>query len=319
VTTDRPVSRAAVFWSFAAIYVIWGSTYLGIRVVVTSVPPLLGSGTRFLLAGSLLLGWTRWKRIPAPTARQWAYAFLLGALFFLMGNGAISWAETRIPAGLTALLAATSPLFTAVLESGRAGGRRPPLRVLVGILLGLGGVTLLVAPGDFIGGRHADLLGAAAITLGALGWATGSVISHARPLARSPQLATALTMLAGGTLMVASGLLAGEATAFAMSALTPKVIFAWCYLIVFGSLIGFSAFVYLLRVSTPQKVSTSAFVNPLVAVLLGWAILGESVTARTALAGAVILGGVLLIRLGKPTQPKLEDGEAPQPAGRRLP
>ncbi len=317
MSTDRPVSRAAVFWSFAAIYVVWGSTYLAIRVVVTAFPPFLGSGSRFLVAGGLLFAWARWKGVPAPPLRTWRYGFLLGTLFFLMGNGAISWAETRIPSGLTALLAATSPLFTAVFESARSGWQRPPVRILGGILLGLGGVGLLVAPGQFIGGGHADLLGAAAITLGALGWAAGSVTSHARPLHPSPQLSTGVTMIAGGLLMVVLGLLVGEGSALATVALTPKVVFAWAYLIVFGSLLGFSAFIFLLRVSTPQKVSTSAFVNPLVAVLLGWVILGESVTLRTVVAGAVILGAVVLIRMGR--IPGLSKTEPPQPAGRRVP
>ncbi len=317
MSAARPVSRAAVFWSFAAIYIVWGSTYLAIRVVVTSFPPFLGSGSRFLVAGGLLFGWARWRGVAAPPLGTWLYGFGLGALFFLMGNGAISWAETRIPSGLTALLAATSPLFTAVFESARAGWRRPPVRVIAGIMLGLGGVALLVAPGEFIGGGHADLLGAAAITLGALGWAAGSVISHARPLHPSPQLSTGVTMIAGGTLMVVLGLLVGEGGAIGTATLSPKVIFAWCYLISFGSLLGFSAFIFLLRVSTPQKVSTSAFVNPLMAVLLGWIILGESVTPRTIVAGTVILGAVILIRVRK--MPGLSKGEPPQPAGRRLP
>jgi drug/metabolite transporter (DMT)-like permease len=296
VSTDRPGSRAAVFWSFAAIYLVWGSTYLAIRVVVTAAPPLLAAGSRFLLAGGLLYLWARRHGVEAPPARHWRYAFALGGLFFLLGNGGISWAETRIPSGLTALLAATSPLFTAVFESARAGWARPPGRILGGILAGLAGVGLLVAPGDFIGGRHADLLGALAITTAAVGWAGGSVASHARPLHPSPQLATGMTMLGGGTLLVLVGLLVGEGSRITAVAFAPRVLLAWAYLMVLGSLVGFSAFLYLLRVSTPQKVSTSAFVNPLVAVVLGWLILGESIALRTIVAGLVILGAVILIR-----------------------
>lgn len=296
MTTDRPVSRAAVFWSFAAIYIVWGSTYLAIRVVVTSVPPLVQAGARFLLAGGLLYAWARRKGVAPPTAAQWRYAFLLGGGFFLLGNGGISWAETRIPSGLTALLAATSPLWTAVFESARTGWQRPPLRILAGILTGLGGVALLVAPGEFIGGRHADLLGAGVITIAALGWASASVASHARPLHDSPQLATGMTMVAGGVLLVLGAVVTCEVFQVASASFTPAVIFSWLYLVVLGSLVGFSAFLYLLRVSTPQKVSTSAFVNPLVAVFLGWMILGEPISTRTVVAGAVILGAVLLIR-----------------------
>lgn len=293
----QPGNRMAIFWSFAAIYVIWGSTYLAIRVLVAAVPPLLAGGTRFLVAGAILYAWARLRGAPAPERRLWAPAALLGGLFFLVGNGGVSWAETRLPSGLTALLAATSPLFTGVFESARGGWRRPPVRVVLGIVAGLGGVALLVAPGEFIGGGHADLAGAAAITLAAMGWAAGSVASHAVPLHPSPALSTAMKMLTGGALLVGAGLLFGEGNRLSMARITPEAIFAWCYLIVFGSLIGFSAFTYLLRVTTPQRVSTSAFVNPLVAVLLGWAFLGESVSPRTLVAASIIVGGVMLIRL----------------------
>lgn len=294
--SDR-ASRAAVFWSFAAIYVVWGSTYLGIRVMVTTFPPLLAAGSRFIVAGGLLYGWARWRGAPAPERQLWPSALLLGALFFLLGNGGVSWAETRLPSGLTALLAATSPLFTAVFESARGGWRRPPLRVLAGIIAGLGGVTLLIAPGEFIGGAHADLAGAAAITLAALAWAAGSVASHAKPLQASPALATGMKMLSGGVLLILAGLLAGEAGRITPAIFTPKVLLAWSYLVVFGSLIGFSAFTYLLRVTSPQRVSTSAFVNPLVAVGLGWLLLSEPITPRTLLAAAIIVGAVVLIRV----------------------
>jgi drug/metabolite transporter (DMT)-like permease len=293
-------SRAAVFWSFAAIYVLWGSTYLAIRVMVTAFPPFLAAGSRFLVAGAILYGWSRWRGVAAPELRLWPYAALIGGLFFLVGNGGVSWAETRLPSGLTALLAATSPLFTAVFESARGGWRRPAGPVVLGIIAGLGGVALLVAPGEFIGGEHADLAGAAAITLAALAWAAGSVTSHARPLHPSPLLATGMKMLAGGVLLLLAGLLGGEAARLAPEIFSPKVILSWLYLIIFGSLIGFSAFTYLLRVTTPQKVSTSAFVNPLVAVGLGWLLLDEAITPRTLLAAAIIIGAVVLIRVRSP-------------------
>lgn len=294
--TARP-QRALVFWSFAAIYVVWGSTYLAIRLVVGVFPPLLAGGFRFLLAGALLYGWARWRGTPAPDRRLWGPAFLLGSLFFLIGNGGVSWAETRIPSGLTALLAASSPLFTVLYTSARDGWRRPPARVIVGLIAGLGGVALLVAPGEIIGGGHVDLPGAAAITLAAMAWAGGSVLSHAMPLHAAPAMATGMKMLCGGLLLVLAGLLFGEASGLHAGMLTTTAVTAWIYLIVFGSLIGFSAFTYLLRVTTPAKVSTSAYVNPLVAVALGWTILGESISARTLLAAAVIIGGVMLIRL----------------------
>ncbi len=291
-------SRAGVFWSFAAIYVLWGSTYLAIRIIVTQAPVFLSAGSRFVVAGALLYGWARFRGVPAPAAGRWGYALLLGGLFFLIGNGGVSWAETRIPSGLTALLASTSPLFTAVFESARTQWRRPSLRVQVGILAGLAGVAILVAPGQFIGGRHADPLGSVALIFAAAAWAAGSVSSHGTPLHSSPRMATGMTMLAGGVLLIIAGLLSGEASALSPALLTPGVVLSWLYLIVFGSLIGFSAFIYLLRVSTPQKVSTSAFVNPIVAVVLGWLLLGELITPRTVLAAGVIIGAVIMIRKG---------------------
>ena len=293
---DRRGSRAAVFWSFAAIYVVWGSTYLAIRVLVTSVPPFLAAGSRVLVAGGLLYGWARWRGVPAPPLVRWRYAALLGGCFFLLGNGGVSWAETRLESGLTALLAATSPLFTAVLESARGGWRRPPLKVIVGVVAGLGGVALLVTPGQFIGGAHADLAAAVVLSIAAFSWAMGSVRSHAEPLHPSPMLATGMKMLTGGGLLLATGLLLGEGARLSPDLLSTRVVVAWSYLIVFGSLIGFSAFTYLLRVTSPQKVSTSAFVNPLVAVALGWLVLSEPVTERTLVAAAVIVGAVILIR-----------------------
>lgn len=290
-------SRALVFWSFAAIYIVWGSTYLGIRVVVAEVPPFLSSGTRFLLAGSILLGWALVRGARLPDLRLWPRAFLLGGLFFLLGNGGISWAETRVPSGLTALLAATSPLWTVLVESAHAEWRRPPLRTAAGVVLGLAGVAILVAPGELIGGAHADLLGAAAITVASLGWAMGSVTSHRVHLHPDATIATAMKMLAGGALMVVAGAAFGEVPRLLGAEISTRAALAWLYLVVFGSLLGFTAFNYLLRVSTPAKVSTSAYVNPLVAVGLGWALLDEPLSVRTLLAALVIVGGVLLVRL----------------------
>ena len=310
--TAPPPRRAAVFWAFFAIYVVWGSTYLGIRVMVEAFPPFLAAGSRFLVAGAILYGWARWRGVPAPARHLWGPAFLFGSLFFLFGNGGVSWAETRIPSGLTALLAATSPLFTTVFESARSGWQAPPGRVISGVIAGLGGVALLVTPGEIIGGGHVDVLGAAAITVAAMSWAGGSVLSHAVPLHSSPALATGMKMLSGGALLVLTGLLLGEGPRLAASEFTAKAVIAWAYLIVAGSLIGFTAFTYLLRVTTPSKVATSSFVNPLVAVALGWLLLGEPITLRTVVAAGIIIGGVVMIRLREGGVGSSEGGEPGQ-------
>lgn len=289
-------SRALVFWSFAAIYIVWGSTYLGIRIIVEAVPPLFASASRFLVAGTVLWIVARVRGAPSPDRSLWPRAFVLGGLFFLIGNGGISWAETRVPSGLTALLAATTPLWTVVLESAHDGWRRPPLRTVAGVLLGLAGVAILVAPGEVLGGEHADTLGAIAISVASVGWAAGSVASHRLHLHPDPALGTAMKMLAGGVLLTVAGFAAGEGPRLLASSITPRVIVAWVYLVLFGSLLGFSAFNYLLRVTSPAKVSTSGYVNPLVAVILGWLFLSEPISERTLLAAAVIVGGVVLIR-----------------------
>ncbi|MGH7561685.1 MAG: EamA family transporter [Gemmatimonadales bacterium] len=290
-------SAALVFWSFAAIYLVWGSTYLAIRVVVEEIPPFLSGGSRFLLAGGVMYAWARCRGVAPPDRGLWPRALLLGSLFFVLGNGGLSWAETRVPSGLAALLSATSPVWTVLLTSAHAGWTRPPVRTAVGVIFGLAGVAVLVAPGELIGGGHADAAGALAISIASFGWALGSVTSHRLHVHPDPVLATGMKMLAGGTMLVLVGLAAGEGPALLAASVSWRAATAWVYLVIFGSLIGFSAFTYLLRVTTPAKVSTSAYVNPLVAVALGWALLGETVSARTLLAAAVIIGGVVLVRL----------------------
>ncbi|MEO8448879.1 MAG: EamA family transporter [Gemmatimonadota bacterium] len=314
--------RATIFWAFAAIYIIWGSTYLGIQIAVRELPPLILAGGRFTVAGVVIFLWARSQGEAMPAASVWGTGALLGTLFFVLGNGLVVWAEQRVPSGKTALLASTSPLWTVMLDSALAGWRRPPWRVLVGVILGFTGLLLLAAPNAASGEARVPLIGVAALLVASIAWSVGSVYSHVRRLPGSPAMVTAVKMLGGGAQLLVLSLLAGQWRDFHAASVSWRVWAAFVYLIVFGSIIGFTAFTYLLRVSTPQKVATSSYVNPLVAVLLGWAFAGESITSRTILAGAVILGGVLLIRLpGRSTTPdestdvgSLDTGEFPAPA-----
>ena len=281
--------------AFAAVYLIWGSTYIAILFAIETLPPFWMAAARFLVAGTLLYAWARWRGAPAPTRLHWRGAAVVGALLLVGGNGGVVWAEQRVPSGLAALLVATVPLWMVMLDGAGRGWRRPPVQVLLGIAIGLAGVGLLVGPGQGAGGQAVDPLGAGVLVLASLSWATGSLYARRAPLPSSPLLGTAMEMIGGGLCLAVAGLIAGEHRRLDLAAASPKSLLAVAYLIVFGSLVGFTAYVFLLRHTRPALVATYAYVNPVVAVLLGWALAGEPLTARTLLAGAVIVGAVVLI------------------------
>ncbi|MGD8624726.1 MAG: EamA family transporter [Anaerolineae bacterium] len=285
--------------AFGAVYLIWGSTYLAIRLAIDTLPALTMAGVRFLIAGTLLYLWARWRGArrgaPRPAAVHWRSAAVLGGLMLLAGNGGVTWAEQRVPTGLVALLIGSVPLWMALLEAIRRGGSRPTGRSILGLVLGFGGVAWLVGPSRLAGGPGIDLLGAGVVLVGSLGWAAGSLYSRQAPQPDAPLLGTAMEMLAGGALLLLAGGLGGEWQRLDVAAVSPRSLLALGYLVVFGSIVAFTAYLWLLRNTTPARVSTYAYVNPLVAVFLGWAVLGEALTVQIALAAAVILAGVVLI------------------------
>ncbi len=287
--------RWQIATAFAAIYLIWGSTYLAIRFAVETFPPFLMAGMRFLVAGAILYPWARLRGAPQPARSHWLAAAIVGGLLLLGGNGGVVWAAQRVPSGLTALLIGTVPLWMALLDWLRRDGAKPSNGVIVGLLLGLFGIVLLVEPGKISGARQVDLAGAAVLILASLSWASGSLYSRRAQLPASPLLATGMEMLAGGALLLIVSLLAGEWARFDANALSLRSWLSLGYLIVFGALVGFTAYIWLLRVSTPAHVSTYAYVNPVVAIFLGWAFAGEPLTARTLLAAAVIVAAVVII------------------------
>jgi len=291
--------RWQVASAFAAVYVLWGSTYLAIRLAIDTLPPFTMAAARFLIAGALLYVWAR-RKAPRPTPRQWGGAIVVGGLLLMCGNGAVVWSEQRVPTGVAALLVATVPLWMVLLDGAGRGWRRPPTQVLLGIALGLCGVAVLVGPGHFAGGHGIDLVGAGALLVGSLFWASGSLYSRRAPLPESRLLGAAMQMLGGGACLTLLGALTGEWARLDVAHASPQSLLAVAYLVVFGSLVGFTAYIWLLRVSTPALVSTYAYVNPVVAVLLGWAFAGESITGRTLLAAVVILGAVMLITTYRP-------------------
>lgn len=303
---------------FLTVYLVWGSTYLAIRIALETLPPFLMAGARFLTAGGLLYAWARWRGAPRPEPAHWGAALGLGALFLLLGNGGVVWAEQRVPSGLAALMVGLTPVWTALFE-WRAGGERPSPAVAAGLAAGVAGVTLLVAPGRLAAGPPVDPLGAAACLISSVSWSFGSVRSRGLRLPASPAAAAGLQMLAGGALLAAAGLLGGEAARLHPAAVSARSLLAAAYLVGFGSLVAFTTFTWLLRVSTPSRVATCAYVNPVVAVFLGRVLGGERLAPRSVLAAAVVVGAVALIttsraRRGRPeragpvTEPETEVG-----------
>jgi len=297
-------SRTQLIAAFAAVYVVWGSTYLAIRYGVESIPPFALAATRFLISGALLFTWARWRGSASPTRRQWRDAAIAGVFMLTGGNGAVVWAEQRVPSGVAALLAATVPLWMVLIDWLRPRGRRPTGAVLAGVLIGLCGLVLLVwQPAGNGSSAAVDALGATVLVLGSLMWALGSVYNRYGDRPGSAAMATAMQMFGGGTALLILALGTGEIAHFSIAQVTRASAIGWLYLVVFGSLVGFTAYIYLLRATTPAKASTYAYVNPLVAVVLGWAIASEPITWRTIVAAAVILVGVALITIGQPEAP----------------
>jgi drug/metabolite transporter (DMT)-like permease len=296
-----PLSRRfKILAAFAAIYVIWGSTYLGIRIAIETMPPLIMAGARYASAGALLFAWTlaRGKERPRPV--HWWSAVVIGALLLLGGNGAVSWAELRVPTGIAALMIASVPLWIVVLDWLRPGGRRPGVWVIAGLALGIAGLWFLAGPVGHAAGPRPDPLGVIVLVLGALAWSMGSVYSRHAPLPASPLLGIALEMLCGGVLLVVAGIVLGEGAHFDPARISLRSLVAFAYLVLLGSLVGFTCYVWLLRVSTPARVSTYAFVNPVVAVALGWGLLGEAVTPRILTSSVVVVVAVAVITLMAP-------------------
>jgi drug/metabolite transporter (DMT)-like permease len=280
--------------AFGAIYIIWGSTYLAIRYAVETIPPFVMAGTRAIAAGSLLYVFARRRGAAAPTRREWRDAAIAGGLMLTIGNGAVTWAEMFIPSGVTALLVALVPLWMVLLEWWRPGGVRPQPLVLVGLAVGFGGVALLARSHTHSGGA-VHTWGVMALMAASMGWAMGAIYNRRSLKPGSPLLAVGMQMIAGGVLLLGFAALHGEAATFSLSRITLVSAASWFYLTIMGSLIGFTAYVWLLQVSTPARVSTSAYVNPLIAVLLGSTIGREPFSSELVIAGALIIVAVVMI------------------------
>ena len=295
MTTTRP-SRVLVVLAFAAVYIIWGSTYLGIRFAIQTLPPFLMAAMRFLIAGGILfiVSIFNGARFHQSFA-NWRRALLIGALLLLCGNGGVTWAEKYVASSLAALLVATEPLWV-VIFNWALSHRRPNARVLLGIFVGLAGVALLVSDG--LGqSEKTGLISAGVVLLSSLAWASGSVYSNRNPIDAPTSMASGMQMLAGGGWLFLLALVTGDVKRLNLEHASWTSIGAFAYLTIFGSLVVFTAYSWLLKNVTPARAATYAYVNPVVAVLLGWSIAAEPLTSKMILAAAIIVGSVVLITI----------------------
>jgi drug/metabolite transporter (DMT)-like permease len=292
--SEGSASANSVWGALVTVWIVWGSTYLAIRVAVRTIPPLMMGSVRFLLAGGILYLFSvrRGDRLEdRPTAIHWRSAFIIGTALLLGGNGLVSYAEQRVPSGVAALLIATVPLWLAIGDRLRYGNRLSR-QIVLGLAIGFGGVILLVGQS---GDGRIDSLGAAALVAASIFWAAGSLYSRGAPLPRRPLVGTGMEMFAGGVVLAVASIVTGELGRLDVGSVSGESILGLIYLIVFGAWVGFTAYIWLLRNTRTSLVGTYAYVNPVVAVLLGWWLLGETITVRTLLAGGVIVVGVVLI------------------------
>src|SRR6266478_8027175 len=295
--SGRPrLNRFTVIFSFLSIYLIWGSTYLAIRYAVETIPPLYTAGLRHLVAGTILLVWCLAKRL-RPTWAQVRASIIIGVFFFLIGHGTLHWAEQKVPSGLASLIIASEPLWVFLLTAIAAKRLRLNATLLAGILLGFGGVGLLMGRSALNSGPGV-FVGSLAVILGALSWSVGIVYSRRSHLSGHPLLLSALSLLAGSVQLLLAGTVVGEYRGFSFASVSLRSWLALGYLILFGSVVAFTAYNWLLEHYSPTLVATHTYVNPIVAVLLGWLLANEAVTLNVAMAGAMVIAAVVLVDRG---------------------
>ena len=288
--------KSRIWGALIAIYLAWGSTYLAIHFAVQSIPPFFMTGVRFLVAGLILYVWRRLAGDPAPTRSQWRSGAIIGNLLLVGGIGGVTWAEQYVPSGISALLISATPLWIVLIEALRPGGSRPSWLTTAGVVIGLAGISILIDPVKTSGQQHGyNLLGVVAILLAAFSWSIGSIFSRGANLPKSGLLGNGIELLAGSAGSFLLGLVTGEAGRLNFAAITPRSVAGLAYLIVVGSLVGFVCYTWLLRVAPTTLVVTYAYVNPLVAVILGSLLAQEVLTPRVLIATPLILAAVVLI------------------------
>ncbi len=284
-----------VLLAFAVIYFVWGSTFLAIRVGVREVPPFLLAGMRFLVAGLILYCWMRARGTASPTAREWSAASILAVLIFVFDYGLLFWAERRVPSGIAAVMMATIPVFMALAEIVVLRTQRLTLRLGLALLVGIGGVAVLVGHSMSLGEAPVDTAGACALIFAAISWSVAASLSRKLPLPAAKAMSSGAQMLAGGVFLTLTAAVLGEFRGFHVQAVSRGAWLALAYLIVAGSIVGFTAYVWLIHHESPTKVGTYAYVNPVVAVLVGYFLGGEVIGPRTIVGTLLILVSVVMI------------------------
>lgn len=293
--TRNPPSRWLLILAFLIVYIVWGSSYIGISFAIETIPPTVMTGTRFVLAGAVLMVWALRVGSPMPTRRQWRSGFIAGGLLFLANNGLIVLATSMgVPTGVSALLIGTTPMWIVILTSLQ-DRTRPNSGTLIGLALGTLGIGLLVNLNGALSGGSSELLGAVIVIVAALFWALGSLYARNADMPANPLMSTGIQLFCGGLLQMALSVANGSLFSMDVSAISFRSVFAMIYLAIFASIIAFTAFTWLMRVANPALVTTYAYVNPVVAVILGWIFRGEQLTMRTLLAGAIIIAAVVIL------------------------
>ena len=299
--------KTKVWIALLALYIVWGSTYLGIRFAVETIPPFLHASLRFLISGAILYIWRRAAGDPAPTLGNWRSTAIVGTALLLGGNGLVSLAEQSVPSGVAALMVATSPFWLTLFESFRAGGTKPTWLTILGLVVGFGGVFLLIGPAEITGATESfDRFGTVLLLFAALFWSMGSIYAKGADMPKSTLLSTGMQMLTGAAALFLVSLIRGELTGFSPGLVSMRSWLALVYLIAFGSLIGFVSYGWLLHNAPISLVSTYAYINPVVAVLLGSLLADEPLNGRILIAAAIIIGSVVLINSTRQAKPKVK-------------
>ena len=293
----HPPSPVGIWIALISVYIVWGSTYLAIRFAVQTMPPFLMAGVRFLISGSLLYFVRRVCGDPPPTRQEWRSASIIGIFLLVGGNGGVVWAEQWVVSGVAALLVATAPLWMILIDTLHPRGWKPSPWVMLGVILGFAGIFILIHPFQSMRQGDIDLIGAVVLILASLFWSIGSLYSRQAKLPSSPLLGTGMEMLAGGGGLLLLGILSGELKQMSLASISKESWLGLVYLIVFGSWIGFTAYTWLLRSAPTPLVSTYAYVNPIVAIFLGYFIAEEPLTFRILIATVLVVGSVALITI----------------------
>jgi drug/metabolite transporter (DMT)-like permease len=305
-------NRTRILLAFAAVYVLWGSTYLFIKYAIETIPPFMLGASRFVVSGAILYALARWRGAPRPTSMELRLAAITGVLMLGLGNGGVMLAEKTVASGVVALIVSTVPIWVVLIDWLRPKGVRPRKAMFAGLALGLVGMVILIGPKAIVGEGHIDEVGTLILLVGSVSWSIGTLMTRWSTRPGSPLVFAALQMLAASAAMLIMSVVTGDWRQFSWSTVSGLSVFSFWYLVVAGSIIGYTAYVYLLGVVSAAKASTYAYVNPIIAVVLGWLFANEPLGGRTLIAAAVILGGVAIITTAQ-AGGKTSTGEHPLP------